>query len=232
MICRDDAQWATDDRRRLYWLYLDKSFYLKGTLKTDKKKTTYPGRTCQPGNGSCGWGRFSWYGNGVVNRPSPLRWPVPAVGTYVHGATGPAAAEWACASQGQLLDLLTHHQPQVPFPLSLPVAAAGAAKEQQNSIRFRLEYMLYFRLFEQRKSNRDLEKGGKPCISWMRIISFFVTILTLLLVYMISWPLLILGIAQLSWRERGWRDAIYVMVKNVTMIEGKIIQHFDAVTWR
>lgn len=108
--------------------------------KNALKNTNYPGKICQPGNGSCGWGRFSWYGNGAVNRPSLLHWPVPAVGTYVHGATGPAAAEWVCASQGQLLDLLTHHQPQVPCPLSLPVAAAGAAREQQNSIRFLCQY--------------------------------------------------------------------------------------------
>lgn len=54
---------------------------------------THPGRTCQPGSGSCGWGRSSWCGSGAECRPSPPRWPVPAAGTCVHGATGPAAAE-------------------------------------------------------------------------------------------------------------------------------------------
>lgn len=88
------------------------SFILNKKKKKLWKHITYLGRTCQPGSGSCGWGRFSWCGNGAERRPSPPRWHAPAAGTYVHGATGPAAAESVYASQGRLSDLVTHHQPQ------------------------------------------------------------------------------------------------------------------------
>lgn len=76
-----------------------------------------------------------------------------------------------------------------------------------------------FQAFWTKKNNQTgtWKKAGNLVSAESGSSHFFVTILTLLPVYMISWPLLILGIARLSWRERGWRDAIYVMVKNVTM---------------
>jgi len=121
--------------KRAEWLYLNNKSWIFHHITV-----THPGRTCQPGSGSCGWGRSSWCGNGAECRPSPPRWPAPAAGTYVRGATGPAAAEWVCASRGQLLGPLTRHRPQRPCPPTLPAAASGTGCHTNTQVRYRLEY--------------------------------------------------------------------------------------------
>ena len=93
--------------------------------------STHPGRTCQPGSGSCDSGRSSWCGSEAERRPSLPHWPVPVAGTCVREAAEPAAVGSACASLGLLwglLKTLPHlHRRPVGATVSAAEAAAAAA---------------------------------------------------------------------------------------------------------
>lgn len=72
----------------------------------------HPGKTCQPGNESCGWAHSSWCGSGAGCTAALPHWPAPSAGTCVRGARGPIAVGSTCVSQGLQLEALCRDPPQ------------------------------------------------------------------------------------------------------------------------
>lgn len=74
-------------------------------------KQAHPGKTCQPGNESCGWVHSSWCGSEAGCTVALHRWPAPSAGTCERGVKGPAAVGSICASLGLPLEVPRWNRP-------------------------------------------------------------------------------------------------------------------------